>query len=284
MLQYFVDVLHQTLGQAYGALAYVDAVRPLRVSSIFLNPNDMSDFLVVVTALVAERIVRNRRSPWYYLLLAATVGALFFSEVRADTLGALVVLGLVVLPAPRRPTEARIRLLLGFAIGAAIIVPSLAGTRFVGGQGGSSSASGHITEIQYGITVLSHHPFGLGLGDQPSTSLRFDTQTGNQSRNVISDNSVLQVGDELGLQAMIPWLGLTVGVLLELRRRARRGDELAAAAGLGLLGVLVAGQYHHVFLLFPVPWILWAGVGLALSENRESPKRARPDAVVAGTS
>lgn len=269
MPQYFVRVLHQTPAQATNALAYVTQVRPVRVSSIFLNPNDMSDFLVFVVAILAERIVRDRRTPRNYLFLALVMAALFFSQVRADTLGAAVVLGLVVLPAARRPTHARVRLLLAYAVAAAIIVPSIAGTRYVGGQGGNAKeATSHLTEIQFGIKVLSHHPLGLGLGDQPSTASRFQAQTGNQARNVVADNSILQVGDELGWPALVPWLAFVVLVLLEARRRAQRGDPLAAAAGLGLLGVLVAGEYHHVFLLFPVPWLVWATVGLALSTNR----------------
>lgn len=271
IIKYFTVVLHQTAGQAYGAIAYVAFVRPLRVSSIFLNPNDMSDYLVFVVALVAERIVRDRKSPWNYLLLAMCVAALFFSEVRADTLGALVVIALVVLPAPRRAVEARIRLIMALVIGAAIIVPALGGSRFVGGQGGNKASTGHIAELQFGVRVLEHHPFGLGLGDQPSTAARFQSQTNNQTQNDISDDSYLQVGDELGIQAMLPWLGFVGMVLLEARRRASRGDGFAAAAGLGLLGVLIAGLYHHVFLLFPAPWTIWATVGLALSTYRDRP-------------
>ena len=54
-------------------------------------------------------------------------------------------------------------------------------------------------------------------------------------------------------------------ILWELKRRASRGDMYAADVGFGLLGILIAGLYHHVFLLLPVPWTVWALAGLALS-------------------
>jgi hypothetical protein len=64
---------------------------------------------------------------------------------------------------------------------------------------------------------------------------------------------------------------LLVGFILwELKRRASAGDDMAAALGFGLLGVLIAGMYHQVFLTFPVPWTLWAGLGLACSVHRSS--------------
>jgi hypothetical protein len=40
---------------------------------------------------------------------------------------------------------------------------------------------------------------------------------------------------------------------------------------LALLGIVMAGMYHHVFLNFALPWTLWATAGLALKwPNQEA--------------
>jgi hypothetical protein len=46
---------------------------------------------------------------------------------------------------------------------------------------------------------------------------------------------------------------------------------------LAFLAIFVAGMYHHVFLSFPVPWILWAAVGLALRPEGASPEASAPE-------
>jgi hypothetical protein len=271
-VQYQLNVLHNTPAEVVNSLAYLVNQHPLRVSSIFLSPFDMGDFLVLVVALVAERISRDRRSWTNYLLLGGSIAALFASRVRADSLAALVVLGLAVLPSPPRPVTARIRLIAAIAIGAAIIIPSLGGTRFVGAQGGNASNQGHIREITNGIHAMVDHPLGLGIGVQPATANRF-LLSGNQIGLYTTDNSITQVGDELGFQALLPWLGFLIAAGVALRRRARGHDPLVAGAGLALIGILIAGQYHHVFLTYPVPWTLWAAIGLALRDRSAEPRR-----------
>jgi hypothetical protein len=143
-----------------------------------------------------------------------------------------------------------------------LVVPALAGTRFVGAQGGASTDQAHIDSIEGGIKLIYRFPLGVGLGYQPSTANRFASTA---ALTDISENSILQVGDELGIQAIFPWLFMVFFVLRALYKRSSRGDPYAAAMGFGLLGVLVAGLYHHVFLLLPVPWTIWACAGLALS-------------------
>ena len=282
---YLLSVLHYSNSQVITAVQFFlpqYGLHPLHVSSIFLSPYDMSDYLILVVALCAERISRDHRSPMNYIILAGAVATLFFSRVRADALAAVIILALIALPAPRRPTEARLRFVLALAVGAAIIIPTLGGTRYVGAEGGSSSSAGHIREIRNGISIIANNPLGLGLGNQPATASRFSTLTNPTS--LISDNSITQVGDELGIEGLVPWLLTIALVLAAFRQRIRWGDELAAAAGFGLLGVLIAGQYHHVFLTYPGPWTLWAAVGLALppmSAGREAP-RAAPTAVPLG--
>jgi hypothetical protein len=61
--------------------------------------------------------------------------------------------------------------------------------------------------------------------------------------------------------------------LVALKRRASTGDLMAATGGFALLGIVITGQFHHVFLLFPVPWTLWAAAGLGLSTYESGPFR-----------
>ena len=246
-------------------LPYILIINPLRVSSTFLSPFDMADYLIVVIAVAAVRITSNRRSLFNYVVLVAAMGSLFFSTVRADAWAALIILVLVVLPSPRTTREGRMRLIGMLLLAAVLIVPSLGGTRFVGGQQADASTSQHINDFQNAIGVAERYPLGLGLGSLPAYGTRFGETGFNRYNEDITQNLMTQVSYELGLQALLPWLIMMVLVLLALRRRARGGDTFAAAMGFGLLGVVIGGLGHHVFLAYPVPWTLWGGVGLALS-------------------
>jgi hypothetical protein len=255
-------------------LEYLFFISPLRVSSIFASPFDMSDYLIVVVAIAAVRIRNNTGRPWVnYAVLAMSLGAIYFSRVRGDAIAVVVILILMALPGARRPREGRMRLVGVLCIGAILIVPSLGGSRYVGAAGGSSSTSAHITEIEQGLKLFVDRPLGLGLGSEPS-----DRQYLVVASTDTSEDAVLQVSNEIGIQSLLPWLAMMGFILLELRRRARDGDAFASIMGFALLGILIAGLTHHVFLVLPVPWTLWAGVGLALSTYRFSP--SEPDNVL----
>jgi hypothetical protein len=263
-LQFDTEVLHDPLATANSALAYLENLHPLRVSSILESPFDLSDYLLIVLAVVLARITRADRSRWMFALLGGVLAVLFFTRVRADALAALVMIAVAVVPAPRKPTEARVRLVGAVLLGLIIIGPALAGTRFVGAQGGSASDSGHFREVSAGINVLVANPLGVGLGSNAATANRFLLSSSNLGATT-SDNAVTQVGDELGFEGLVPWLAFVVSVLVVLRRRAADGDALVAAGGFALVGVLIAGQYHQVFLNYDVTWTLWAAAGLAVS-------------------
>src|SRR5581483_4600361 len=252
-------------------LEYLFFISPLRVSSIFASPFDMSDYLILVVAIAAVRIRDNTGRSWMnYAVLAASLGAIYFSRVRGDAVAVVVILILMALPGARRPREGRMRLVGVLCIGAILIIPSLGGSRYVGAAGGSSSTSAHITEIEHGLKLIADRPLGLGLGSEPS-----DRQYLVSATSDTSEDAILQVSNELGVQALVPWLAMMAFILLALRCRARDGDAFASIMGFALLGILIAGLTHHVFLVLPDPWTLWAGVGLALTTYR--PARPRSD-------
>jgi hypothetical protein len=263
-MEYLVAVLKEPVAAVTQGLHFITNTHPLEVSSTFVSPYDMADYLMLIVGITAARVVRERRAPSNYVLLAGAVAVLFFSRIRADSLGALIILVVAVLPAPRRPTEARIRMVVGILLAAVVIVPSLAGTRYVGAQGGSQSNHIHVGEFEHGVEVAVQHPLGLGIGDQAATATKYQAETGLPPSTLLSSGSVAQVSDELGLQALIPWL-ITMGFIFwELRRRARGPDDLVTGAGLGFLGLFVAAQFHHAFITYPVPWTMFAAIGLAL--------------------
>jgi hypothetical protein len=166
-----------------------------------------------------------------------------------------------------------LRLLAAILVAAAVIVPSLGGTRFVNAEGGAQSNVGHVTELKSGINELLHDPLGIGIGNVAGVGDRFVLAANKQGGFTI-DNAILQVGDELGVQALVPWLAAMILIWLALGRAARRPDPFAGGIRLAFLGIFLAGMFHHVFLSFPVAWILWAGIGLAL----------RPDPGAGGSS
>lgn len=271
-VEFQISVLHNSPEVTLKNLAYITNRDPLRVGSIFFSPFEMSDFLIIPLALAVERITRKEASLWAYVFCAGVFVALFVSRVRADAIAAVVILVIALAPAPKRPASARLRLLGAICIGAVIIVPSLRGTRFENSQGGAVSNQGHVREFKAGIQQVKTFPLGLGIGDVAGVGDRL-VLTAQQQGNFTFDNSVLQVGDELGIQTMLPWIILVVLVWRGLSRVSREGEATSGGARLAFIGVLVAGQFHHVFVSFPVAWSVWALAGLALATARPADGR-----------
>jgi hypothetical protein len=274
-VQYQTTVLGNSTTTVNRNLGYLTNLNPLRVGSIFLSPFDMADFLLIVLALAIERIVRNYRSQAAYLLGAVILGAMFASRVRADALAAVILVVVALLPAPKRPVTARLRLLGAILVAAAVIIPALSGTRFVNAQGGTKSNQGHVSELTGGLAQLARTPLGLGIGNAAGVGDRFVLTANNQGGFTV-DNVVLQVGDELGVQALLPWLVLMVLVWMALGRAARHDDAFAGGVRLAFLGIFIAGMYHQVFLSFPVTWMLWAAIGLVLRPGGDPDAEGAP--------
>jgi hypothetical protein len=274
-VQYQTSVLGNSTTTVSRNLGYLTNVHPLRVDSIFLSPFDMADFLLIVLALAIERIVRDYRSQAAYVLGAAILGAMFASRVRADALAAVILVVVALLPTPKRPVTARLRLLAAIVVAAAVVIPALSGTRFVNAQGGAKSNQGHISELTGGLDQLARTPLGLGIGNAAGVGDRFVLTANNQGGFTV-DNVVLQVGDELGVQALLPWLVLMVLIWRALGQAARRDDAFAGGVRLAFLGIFIAGMYHQVFLSFPVAWMLWAAVGLVLRPRDEPGAEGTP--------
>ncbi len=200
------------------------------------------------------------------------MGTIFFTQARANEIAAVVLLILIGLPTAKSPVEGRLRIGAVILVGAILVVPTLAhSSRFFNNSVAAQSSTGHIYEFDQGVGIIYYYPLGLGLGQQPGVANRVGTLATLINGGDNSDNMITQVGDELGLQALIPWLAMMIFALIALKRRASTGDLMAVTGGFALLGIVICGQFHHVFLEFPVPWTLWAMVGMGLSTFETGP-------------
>ncbi|HUC05073.1 MAG TPA: hypothetical protein VL961_06725 [Acidimicrobiales bacterium] len=266
--QYLTNVLGDSPSFADSSVKYAisSGVSFHHITSILLSPYDFADYMIIVALVAAVHISYRHRSVFTYAVFAIAAACIWFTQVRGDAVAVGIALVLVAIPASRTPLEGRIRLVALLVLAAVLVVPALGGSRFSGSNKGAQlSSQGHIYEIEDGLGVIYYEPLGLGLGNQPGVGLKYNTSSALINGGDISDNMITQVGDELGLQSMIPWLIMMFLVGLALQRRASKGDELAAGIGFAFVGWIIAGQTHHVFLTFPGPWTLWVVMGLAVN-------------------
>jgi hypothetical protein len=262
---HFVDYSVQVMGQpGYQVAPTVQFLgqRPVHVGSFILSPHNMCDFLLVAFAFILERAARAHR--WRSAIVAfVLIGVtMVFAQVRADLLAAGVLMGLVLLPRQGRRAISRVGVVAMIGVAAVLVFPLAAHSRLLGGGNASTSNTAHKGEFALAVTLMSHHPLGIGLGNNPATGNRFQLSAAQQGA-LTGDNSWLQVGDELGVPALIVYTAMLVAIVMALIRRGRE-EAFPNAVLLAFVGIWVAGMFHHVFLSFPQAWALWSAVGLAL--------------------
>jgi hypothetical protein len=238
---------------------------PVRVGSLFVGPFQFADFLILPAAILLDRLTRREGRLRDVLLLALIGGALLASQTRANILALALMALLALSPGPYRVLANRLRLVAIVILAFVAFIPSLVSSRLGGAEKSAESTEGHFDEIRGGFEILQENPLGTGLGTAPSLAVRLET-----APVVVSDNSMLQVGNELGVVMMIFFAGLLVAVVVRLGRKARDDPPggLASSARLALIGLLAAGQLHHVFQDFSITWPLFVLIGLALAPAR----------------
>ncbi|MGH9032364.1 MAG: O-antigen ligase family protein [Acidimicrobiia bacterium] len=278
----FTDFVFNTLGIPYYHLDVLDSpvesvmqlvrwttARPVRVGSLFVGPFSFADFMLIPAGLLLARLARRGARGREIALLVAFGAAIFASQTRANLVGLGVMALLAMTPRRRDSFTNQLRVIAMVALAVVAFIPNLASTR-VGGVGAAeSSTNAHVDEIRGGIELLQDYPLGLGLGTAPAVAVREEG-----APVIISDNSLLQVGNELGAVMMVFFIVIVVVLLRRLAKTAR-GDppnDLAAGAMLAILGLVVSGQFHHVFQNFAISWLVWgvAGLGLAASARLAS--------------
>jgi hypothetical protein len=254
------QVLNTPINSISQAIQYATA-SPIRVGSLFVTPFDLADFLLLPAAVLLIRVTGRRARLWDVVLVILVLAALVASQTRIDILVVGVMTLLALRPSPHRPLANRLRVFATAMLVVVALLPSFASSRLGGVGTSAKSSSEHVDEIQKGLHVLGEQPLGAGLGTAPELAVRLQG-----APVVVSDNSILQVGDELGIGMMALFVVVLVATLLALRRalRADPANDFASAAYLAFIGLLLAGQLHHVFQTFAVTWVLWAAIGLAL--------------------
>lgn len=239
----------------------------VRAGSLLLSPTTLGFFLVPGLALVVLRLAQPR--PRAAVLVAAVVVAagIVASLTRAAVLAAVVVLGVGVWTALAQRAPGRVRLVAVLLLGALVALPVLSTSALAdrtassfGGQ--DSSTREHVEDVERGLAALVHAPLGLGLGTAAGVGDRFFV-----AGKLTSENAYLQVGNELGIPAMVAFLGLLLSTSAALRRGAARSGAagLATAAVLAAaVGLLVGGLLQQVWLDFALSYTFWALAGLCL--------------------
>lgn len=272
LLTYSTDVLNTPATDVNQIVTWM-TLHPTRVASVFGGPFDLADYLLIAGGVLLERVVRKGVAARDLLVLAVVGLALYSTQTRANLVALAFMAVLIVVPGRGRVLWNRLRIGALVVLVVLAMAPSIAGSRLGGAANSAGSTQGHINEIRSGIDQMNRQPLGTGLGTAPAVAVRDLNQP-----LLISDNSILQVGDELGVLMVVPWLAIIVLTLVGLSRAIRDGDDphLAAGARLALVGLLVAGQGHHAFQVFAVVWPLWALIGLGVSGTEVRPRRFGP--------
>lgn len=264
---YHLDVLDTSIESVVQLVRWT-TTRPVRVGSLFVGPFNFADFMLIPAGLLLARMARRGARMTDVALLVAIGGTIFASQTRANLLG-LGVMALLAMAPRRESLTNQLRVIAIVLLAVVAFIPSLASSRLGGAGASGSSTEGHVDEIRGGIELLQAYPLGFGLGTAPSVAVRDEG-----APLIISDNSLLQVGNELGAVMMVFFIVILVALVRQLGKTARGDPEndLAAGARLALVGLLVAGQLHHVFQTFAISWLVWAmaGLGLAASARADS--------------
>jgi hypothetical protein len=255
----------------------VGGVEIVRIGSTLLSPLTLGFWLLLPFALGLRALTRHVVRPAAVVIAAGTAVALIVTETRAALLGALAATALL-LGAAGGSRRGRMRLAVLAGVGAFLLLPVVGATTLSQRASGTvdqtePSASQHLSTTTSALWALIGSPVGRGLGTAPGVGDRFAV-----SAKLTSENSYLQVGNELGIWTMIVFIGLLVSVVRKARwigavedshhadrpPASRAPPEMAAAVAAGGVGLMVAGFFLHVWLDFPVSLTFWLFAGVAL--------------------
>lgn len=240
----------------------------LRVASTLRGANSLGAYLLIPISLLCILLLRGKRPRLYGALLAASLGALFFSYSRSAWIGAVLAIGSLALLSVKSQRGKR---LMAYAAAGMVAVAGLVviawndNPRFENlvfhtednSKVERSSNDDRANAIQSGLEEISREPLGEGPGTAGPASVY------NDGKVRISENYYVQVAQETG------WLGLGlfllisagVGYLLWLRR----DHPLALALFVSLIGLAFINLLSHAWTDDTVAYIWWGLAGIALS-------------------
>jgi O-antigen ligase len=255
---------------------------------IFGNPNDLAYHLVVGVAmlLAAANAARDRRHKlMWWALLAPVFYAILLTQSRGGMLAAVCVVVFWGLRAVKRAP-----LVLGAACFAAALVfvspnnPWSRRTQEATAYGEDISARGRIDAWRTGLNIAKEHPFtGVGAGAFMIAWPEFAPGDAGEVRT--QHNTFIQLLSELGIPALVLFLGALLGALLGMRRASKLQSTLqpyARGIQCGLIGFAICSIWGGIAFSWPIYLLL----GLAFAARRISyspdfhPVQRKEDTVV----
>ncbi len=235
-----------------------------RAKGLFKDPNVFGPFLVPITLILAEellrrRLLRLRRSMMLACFLALILGVVF-SYSRAAWLNlAVAVIVLVAAVVLRRPDRRAMSLVLVIGFSGLAIAGAVVGTGSLGFLEERAKLQSYDTNERFvaqsrGLSVGIEHPLGIGPG-------QFDVVSPVSSHSLYV--RALSEQGPLGLAAIIALIIVTVALAALNLLRGRDTYGISAAALLAAWCGLVANSFFvdtlHWRHLWLVAGLIWAG-------------------------
>ena len=241
----------------------------VRVGSVFYSQG-VGLYLLAAFAFVIAGVVSRRVTPLLAFTGVAVTLTTFFAQTRAPLVGGIVVVFVAANRRGARYASGRARLVFVMMLVVALALP-LAETSGVSDRvtSGDTTAD-HLASTTTGLAAIVADPVGTGLGTAPEGA-RFN------AGGIAAENSYLQVGNEIGLVAMVIFVAIFIVLFRELNLVARgggMGGDVAFALRCGGIGLFVAGLFLHVWQ-FEQALIMFTAFGLALNPafNRAAGQR-----------
>lgn len=264
--RYFREIAELSNAAYSDATAYFFAA-PLRITSLSLNPFGFADLMLCGVAIGVVGLAHRSR-----LTDAALVGicsvAIFFTDTRISILA----MGAIVVTAVARggvSELAKVRFVAVAAVALLALLPLILSSRLVRTEDNSFSDEGHGDELIASIESIVDRPLGNGIGSDGAVSRRSAF-----NRPLVSGNAVLSLGIQVGLLAMVAFLGFFVAALRQPRGSpGTRAFDLSLLALLLLVGSFVSAMTHNNWqeaAAGPTTWLL-IGLGSMTRERIREP-------------
>ena len=238
----------------------------LRAYGTFDQPNPYAGYLNMVLPLalaMALRGARGRERLGYAAAVAVLVGALLASESRGALLGtglaSVVILAVLSRDVYRLAWLGVLALLTGGWLASLGLVPISPFQRLLDTVGLGGVSFGNVTDANFsaveraahwlaGVRMFAAHPLlGVGIGNYADAYPAYHPR-GWYAPLAHAHNYYINIAAEagiIGLSAYLLLMGSAVWYSCETLRRD--GNSLRWAAVLGVLGALVATNFHNLF-------------------------------------
>jgi len=250
----------------------------IRIMSTLRGANPLGAYLLIPISVLSVLIIRGKRSWQYVAFLVASLVVLFLTFSRGAWIGAVIMIGVILLLSLRSARSKQWA--LGIAGACVVLLLGLAAVAhnnarfenvFLHTQQHSasptSSNQGHLTALKSGLHDISHQPLGKGTGSAGPASVY------NNHPARIAENYYIQIGQELGFIGLGLFLLINVGVgyLLWLRRE----DTLALCLLASFIGISFVNLLSHAWTDDTLAYLWWGLAAIAMVNVAQPPKAAK---------